>query len=311
VQTDVLGTPYERHTIELRPDGEGEVFATLVSRRSAAPTGAAVLYVHGFVDYFFQTHLADFYVERGIDFYALDLRKYGRSLADHHTPNYCTSLSDYYEEIDAAVRIIRETDGHDRLLINGHSTGGLTASLYAHDRRDAGTVDALFLNSAFLDLNEPWLMRELATPMLVRAGARTKLRGALPTVYGHSIHNTVNGVWDYDLKWKPFAGFPVLAGWLRAIHAGQRRVHTGLDVRVPILSAASTASYRGTKWAEIARSSDSVLDADAIARWSPRLGRNVTVLRVENGLHDLTLSAEPARTVMFDELDRWLTAYFR
>ncbi|MEK8226237.1 alpha/beta hydrolase [Oerskovia sp. M15] len=41
----------------------------------------AVLYVHGFVDYFFQAHLGDAFEEHGYAFYAIDLRGYGRSLA--------------------------------------------------------------------------------------------------------------------------------------------------------------------------------------------------------------------------------------
>ena len=89
------------------------VVATLVRRQADQPTGRAVLYVHGYVDYFFQTHLADFFVERGYDFYALDLRKYGRSLLPHQTPNFTLNITEYFTEIDAAVRIIREEDGHD------------------------------------------------------------------------------------------------------------------------------------------------------------------------------------------------------
>ena len=104
---DVLGPPYERHTIDLGTDDEGPVVATLVRRRADKPSRRAVLYVHGFVDYFFQTHLADFFVEHGWDFYALDLRKYGRSLLPHQTPNFCRSLTDYYPELDEAARIIR------------------------------------------------------------------------------------------------------------------------------------------------------------------------------------------------------------
>ncbi len=79
-----------------------------------------MLYLHGFIDYFFQRHLADFYVDLGFDFYALDLRKYGRSLRPHQTPNYIESLSDYFPEIEEAVRIVRDVDGHDTLLLNGH-----------------------------------------------------------------------------------------------------------------------------------------------------------------------------------------------
>ncbi len=86
VEIDVLGKPYERRVIDLGHDDEGPLIATLVSRRAERPTGRAVLYVHGFVDYFFQTHLADFYVERGWDFHAIDLRRYGRSLLPHQTP---------------------------------------------------------------------------------------------------------------------------------------------------------------------------------------------------------------------------------
>ena len=60
--------------------------------------------MHGFADYFFQTEYAEWWTERGYDFYALDLRKYGRSLRPHQTPNYVTDLRDYFPEIDAAWR---------------------------------------------------------------------------------------------------------------------------------------------------------------------------------------------------------------
>ena len=79
---------------------------------------------------------------------------------------------------------------------------------------------------------------------------------------------------------------------------------------MPILSAASTASYKGLKWGEQARSADAVLDVEHIVRWSAGLGRLVTIARVEGGMHDLTLSAEPAREQFFSEMGRWLTAYF-
>ena len=104
VTDDVLGAPYTAETLPLRPDDEGEVVATLVHRppRDESPTSKAVLHVHGFADYFFQTGLADFWVARGYDFYALDLRKYGRSLRPHQTPNYVADLRAYYEELDLA-----------------------------------------------------------------------------------------------------------------------------------------------------------------------------------------------------------------
>jgi alpha-beta hydrolase superfamily lysophospholipase len=313
VVTDVLGAPYTCRTIPLRDDDEGAVTATLVACRSDRPTNAAVLYVHGFLDYFFQTHLADFFLGAGLDFYALDLRKYGRSMQPHQTPNFCVDLSEYYEELDEAVRIIREEDGHDRLLVNGHSTGGLVASLWAHDRRGRGKVDALFLNSPYLDLNAPAMARKVLAPAVVRLGRarpRAALRMTLPDVYGRSIHRDYDGEWEYDLGWKPVKPFPVRAGWVRAIRQGHARVHKGLDIEVPVLVACSMASYKRARWDEAVRAADSVLDVDQIARWTPALGRNTTLIRLEGGLHDLTLSPEPVRDRLFASVLQWMSAYF-
>jgi alpha-beta hydrolase superfamily lysophospholipase len=310
---DLLGEPYERQTIDLGTDDEGPVTATLVRRRADNPDGRAVLYVHGFVDYFFHPHVADFFVAQGIDFYALDLRKYGRSLLPHQTPNFCLDLTDYYPELDEAVRIIREEDGHERLLINAHSTGCLVAALWAHDRRDAGVVDALFFNSPFFDMNVPWLVKTVTTPITVRMGKSRPYRimpFGLNEVHGSSLHRDQHGEWDYNLEWKPLKGFPVRVGWLRAIHLGQKRLHAGLDIQVPILVASSTVSYKKARWSDLARSADSVLDIDHMAKWTPALGRHTTLVRIEGGLHDLALSAEPARKQLFAELERWLGTNF-
>jgi alpha-beta hydrolase superfamily lysophospholipase len=54
---------------------------------------------------------------------------------------------------------------------------------------------------------------------------------------------------------------------------------------------------------------DSVLDVEQIAVRAVRLGRCVTVVRVEEGLHDLVLSAPPVRERVFTEIERFLRAY--
>ena len=312
VEIDVLGPPYERHTIDLGRDDEGEVVATLVRRRADRPTTRAVLYVHGFVDYFFQTHLADFFVERGWNFYALDLRKYGRSLLPHQTPNFARSLTDYYPELDEAARIIREQDGHDRMLVAGHSTGGLITSLWSHSRQGQGLVDGLFLNSPFFDFNVPWLLKRPVMAAAIAVSRRTPYR-KIPTsslgLYGQSLHAEHRGEWTYDLAWKPVLGFPVTAGWLEAIRRGQARLRAGLSIDAPILVACSTRTFRGREWHEDLRLSDSVLDVEHIVRWSPGLGPRVTIARFDGGMHDLTLSGKEVRVEVFRELGRWVDAF--
>ncbi|MFC5746941.1 alpha/beta hydrolase [Actinomadura rugatobispora] len=312
VTTDVLGSGYEAIELPLGEDAEGEVVATLVRRRRTDPGRRAVLYVHGFIDYFFQKHLADFYVERGFDFYALDLRKYGRSLRPHQTPNFVNSLTDYFPEIDEAVRIVREEDGHDVLLLNGHSTGGLVAALYADRVKGRGLVDGLFLNSPFLDINEPLVMRKLGAGLARVLGRRfpaAKLPAGVSDLYPRSIHRDHEGEWEFDLEWKPLLGFPVRAAWLAAVRRGQLRVHAGLGIDVPVLVMSSDRSVRPKPGVADLSGADAVLDVEHMARWAPRLGRHVTLVRIEGGLHDLVLSAKPARERVFAELDRWITGY--
>ncbi|MGW4894074.1 alpha/beta hydrolase [Kitasatospora sp. NPDC004240] len=310
-RTDILGAPYEAADLPLTPDEEGEATATLV-RRLVPGSRRAVLYVHGYVDYFFQTHLADHFTELGYSFYALDLRKYGRSLRPHQSPNFVRDLAVYDEELDAAVRVIREQDGHTRLLVNGHSTGGLVAALWASRRAGRGIVDGLFLNSPFLSMPAAPAVRTLGAPAIeaiARLAPTRTLPSSLNPHYVHSLHRDHRGSWDFDLRLKPAEGFPMYAGWLAAIQRGHRQVRQGLGVDCPVLLMASTASIATNRWHAALHHADAVLRADDIAALGPRVGRHVTTIRIKGGMHDLVLSGETARNQVFTELDRWLTAY--
>jgi alpha-beta hydrolase superfamily lysophospholipase len=315
-RTDVLGEAYQARTIRLPAEADGDLDATLVRRRAPHPDGRALLYLHGFSDYFFQTELAEYFTDQGIDFYALDLRRYGRSLRHHHTPNYVTDLRDYFVELDAAMRIIRD-DGASRVAVNAHSTGGLIAALWAHDVRnrppEAGGIDGLLLNSPWLDVAEPTLVRLLAPPTL-EILARVRPQMVLPWLksgdaYGRSLHRDYQGEWSYDLTPKPLGGFPIRAGWLRAVLRGQRQLHNGLSIQCPVLvlCSARSAPRRGGR---IIQQSDAVLDVERIARWSVALGPRVTICRVDGGVHDLVLSAVPVRKRVYEEMSTWLDLHF-
>ncbi|MDH6125783.1 alpha/beta hydrolase [Kitasatospora sp. GP82] len=308
---DILGAPYEAAELPLVADEEGAVSATLV-RRLVPGSQRAVLYLHGYTDYFFQTNLADHFVAAGFSFYALDLRKYGRSLRPHQSPNFVRDLRAYDEELDEAVRIIREIDGHTQLLLNGHSTGGLIAALWAARRARRGLIDGLFLNSPFLSMPAAPAIRTLGAPAVEAIGrlaATRKLPAPLNPHYVHSLHRDHRGEWDFDLTLKPAEGFPLFAGWLAAIQRGHRQIRHGLAIDCPVLLMASTASTLTAKWDPALLRTDAVLRADDIAALAPRLGRHVTTVRIEGGMHDLVLSGEQARAQVFAELDRWLAAY--
>lgn len=283
--------------------------ATLVRVPAEHNTRGAVLFVHGFADYFFHAELAGQLCALGYDVYGIDLRAYGRSLREGQLPNYVTDLAVHFEELDAAVAMIRE-DGHERLVVVGHSTGGLITSLWADRHRAAPPMDALVLNSPWLDLAEPLFSRTVATWLLRVVGRfapRYVVRDALGDVYGQSMHRDFHGEWDYDLTMKPMQAFPVRAGWLRAIRAGHRAVRRGLAVPVPVLVLHSTRSQlHETTWSEAAMTADTVLDVDQIVRRSRRLGPDVRLVAVEGALHDVFLSAPEVRAKAISEMTSWL-----
>ena len=73
---------YEYRHVEQPDDYSGHVKSTIVRRLSPCGGDRGVLYVHGFNDYFFQKEMGDRMVDSCLNFYAVDLRKYGRSLMD-------------------------------------------------------------------------------------------------------------------------------------------------------------------------------------------------------------------------------------
>lgn len=315
---DVLGGRWRARTLHLRPDavthrtGVAPV-ATLVHRVPDAttvdpPARGAVLYLHGFVDYFFHPHVADALTAAGWDTYALDLRDHGRSIRPGRPPNETTDLSTYVEEIDAAVRRLRAD--HDHVVLLGHSTGGLTAALWADARRGEGLVDALVLNSPWLDLRGTRFERTVLTRVLDVVGGvapRVRLRGLAPH-YGEALHRGTGGEWDFDLAWKPHGGFPVRAGFARTVRRAHARVARGLAVDVPVLVLASDAAGPDDVVHDALLSTDSVLDPAQIAARAPLLGPDVTYVEVPGGAHDLALSGADARERYLREVVDFLAA---
>lgn len=268
-----------------------------------------MLYLHGWNDYFFQTHLADAFDALGLAFHALDLRRYGRSLRRGQLPGYITDLDDYHRELDAAAALVAAD--HDGLVVMGHSTGGLVASLWTAAR--PGVVDALVLNSPWLDLQGSTVVRTVGSPLIEALGSRnpTSVIRLQPDLgfYHRTLHASQGGEWDYDTELKLSPSPPIRAGWLRAILLGHARVAAGLGITAPVLVLASGASDFSRRWHEGLRGVDVVLDVEQIAARAVRLGDHVTLVRVAEGLHDLVLSAPDVRTRVLAEIARWLRAY--
>lgn len=306
---DVLGGDYLRRTFRMPDDYEGKVVCTLVKKPQLPDVKQAVLYIHGYNDYFFQKQLGDSVLAHGYNFYALDLRKYGRSILPNQDPFFCKSLTEYFADIDTALTTIR-AEGNERVLLMAHSTGGLITPLYLDSRNGRLPVEGLILNSPFLDMNASWWMEKVVIPVVAFIGRffpTLTVQGGGDASYAHSLLKQFRGEWEYDTHWKMINGHPKKAAWIGAIHEGHRTVQKGLRLECPVLVMSSNQSYPETsEWHAQYMTSDIVLDVHDIQKYGKRLGEYVTRDTIGNGMHDLILSDRPSRDHAYRTVFDWI-----
>lgn len=319
-QRDILGPGFQQLALPLA----GGQRATLV-RCDAAPESqfspegesflrdTAVLYLHGWSDYFFNRRLARLWTGFGARFYALDLRDCGRNLRPNdptQTPGYIDDLTAYDEELEAALAVISAENPKARTVFAAHSTGGLIAALWAN--RNPGRVAALALNAPWLEFQFSSAARRITTPFLGVSKRKEKAPRALPLVFPNFYVQAASenhGAPPWDLALKPPNSFPVYGQWLRAVFDGHEEVAAGLDIREPVLVQISQESFRGTSYTTKMAHSDIVLDVDRIAKRAVRLGRETVLARVPDAVHDVFLSDRAAFAVAADQLRRFARGY--
>lgn len=336
---DILGRAFESRTLPLIPEDDLECVATLIRYRphldphssdtARAFPHFAALYVHGRNDYFFHTELAHAIASAGGAFYAIDLRRYGRSLRPGQTMGFVNDMSVYDEDISEALDVIRSEVGNLPFVLIGHSTGGLQATLWAH--RHPGAVDALILNSAWLEMQTMASIRPAMRPIIERIATYNPLwavpGGSGVDFYGRSLREgwagsdfplpdrlapyaddpAVRG-WDYALEWKRPGSYPAYAAWLDAILEGHEMVENAVSLTCPVLSMFSTSTFLGPEWTPRVFTSDTVLDVSVIHKRSASLGSLVTLAQFP-GRHDLFLSDPDVRRDIWEVMGRWLQAF--
>ncbi|XCB29400.1 alpha/beta hydrolase [Arcanobacterium hippocoleae] len=331
-QADILGTGFEMASFALHPDFEGRRITTIVRHlpekdpeannyaklqhsshaginhavknlNSPQNTDAekprfAFLAIHGWNDYFYQIELARAISALGGRFYAIDLSKYGRSHLPAQMWGYTTDLSFYDDDIHAARdAIYSELPADTPFILYGHSTGGLTASLWAD--RHPGALTGLVLNSPWLEIQAATAVRQASHPaieVLSRLDPTTVIPSTDNGFYQRALtgnhlddplidtesdpHNDpfFTDGWQPDTQYRHFPSFPVRAGWLNAILRGHERVAQGLNITAPVLTLTSTRSYSGSsEWSFEQLSTDAVLRVDQIWKRCLNLTNSLTL----------------------------------
>lgn len=306
---DILGEGFVQTTVSL-PGEKDQSVCTVINLQSPVNYRKAILYIHGYNDYFFQSEMARQFVDHGYNFYALDLRRYGRSIRENHQPFSTKDLSEYYQDIDSALSIIAQA-GDTAVVMLGHSTGGLIAADFMANH-PSPLVKALILNSPFLDWNLGW-MEKIVGGVAAIGGIFPSIR--IPqgnsTAYSDSLLKSAHGEWDYNTDWKMPVSPPVSAGWVKAINDAQKRLRKNkYPIKIPVLLLMSDKSIEGDQWTPEFNKADAVLDVNDIARYGKNLSTLTTARRIRNGLHDLALSEPGSRQAYYRTIFQWLTNFF-
>ena len=312
-QPDILGAPWVNEIIPVaeHPAAPGADRAVLVyqeqapTRADGAPLPGAVLYLPGFVDYFFQAHVAQAFIDSGIEFYGLDQRAQGRAIGSGGLENI-NDLGLRNVEIARAVRRLREI-GHQHITLAGHSTGGLQAVIYAARATPGGPhastplappIDAVLLNSPWFSLHRRQPLKAIANAAALSLGglAPDVGLGVLGPQYGRFLHRAYGGEWDFSEEWKVLDEMPARAGFLKSVFTLQAELRSGLGITVPILLCTSgKAGHPVDPTPEELASCDVVLNPADMWRLADRLGGDVTTRIFPGAAHDIALSRREVR----------------
>ncbi len=334
---DILGPGFVCTQQRLPADDAGAKVATLIKHEpqndphfpAPLPSGGArfaLLLIHGWNDYFYQKEFARQISALGGAVYALDLSRYGRSRLAGQMWGYTSDLDGYDSDIQFGLHTIRDEMGCDTpIILYGHSTGGLTASLWAD--RHPGEIRALLLNSPWIEHKSNKPAEKMMIPAM-KLLAKIDPRRIIPTTDNGFYHKTLTGNhlnefyptdedspetdpffttgWNPNPKFRHFPSFPVRAGWAAAILAGHARISAGLNIDVPILMLTSSRSSCAKQWSEDLLRTDSVINVEQVWQLIPNLGNCVTLHKIPNAVHDVMFSRRSSRMRAYRAVECWL-----
>lgn len=311
---DILGPDFIAHTYSFH-GSVSYVATTLIEHNANPEQERAILYLHGYTDYFHQAGLAQHFTSKGLRFFALDLQGYGRSIRPNSKPNWCESMAQYHDDIHIALAEV-SAKGIKEIVILAHSTGGLIVSSYlakiANQTTAISTAQAkisgLILNSPFLELPfPPKVLKRVSWPIRIAVSLLPfhSLRAKKISTYAQTLHKAFAGEWEYRLDWKPAHGFPLSFSWLKQIIVTQHNLRHHC-IHLPTLMCHSARSNLHAESLEAIRKGDGVLDVESMKMAAKRIFPQLCLASIEGGFHDLYLSPTPIRANYLNAIDDWL-----
>jgi acylglycerol lipase len=252
-----------------------------------AEARAVVAVIHGYGDHSGRYgDLAAHLTGGGYAVCAYDLRGHGRS---HGPRGYVAHFSDYVEDTRTFLDLVHERLPRKRVILFGHSLGGLVALNYAEE--NPGEVPALVLSSPFLKMRlkiPGWRMRFVRV-----AAAVTPSSPIANPLSGEMLSRDPEQAAAYDAD--PLVHHVATAGWAGEVLQAQARAQQCAQaVSCPLLVIYSA--------------DDPIADPAATDQFGVAATiQDKTVLRYEGYRHE-TFN-DLGKEVVLGELDAWLRTH--
>ena len=270
----------------------------------------AVLYIHGFNDYFFNKEFAQRFKDEGYSFFAIDLHNHGKNINKNTKRYYFEDVKEFFPEINLSIDIMKGKYKIENITLYGISQGALIAALYENDNQ---RVNGLILDSPFFDFHLGWAIETLALPLVTTLGSffpELKIESDEPNVFGQSIHKDYQGEWDINLELKAITkNAPIYLGWLNAVTQAQKRLQNGLDIKVPSLVLTSDISTSEQSNPKYHHNTDIVLDVNEMHKYAQKLSKKqslITKIKIPKAMHGVLISPLKVREKGYESIFKWL-----
>lgn len=263
----------------------------------------ALIWIHGFNDYYYNLFIGEKFLKEGYDIYAIQLRRY--SSTNINEKFYCDNLNEYIQDINNIFPKIIDKN-YKKIVLYGHSMGGLISSIYCKKGLYKDKITHLILNSPFFDfklsLIEKFFINYIVyylsfifPKFLLRPYDTTKTNYLTQNIQKRFYINN-----KYKLNFLP----PVYASWIKTIIDYHNIIkYNNLNLKIPILVLFCDKT---TKFINSNQTGDDTLDVNDIDKYSENLGNNIKKYQFTNSIHDIFSSSINVINKAFNITIYWL-----
>ena len=259
----------------------------------------ALIWAHGLNDYYHHFDIGEKLLDKGFDIYAITFRKYLTTTENTKYYFYISDLQEYIDDLNNLFPKILEGK-YNKILLYGHSTGGLTSTIYCHSGKFKEKIDALILNSPFFDIylnNKSEFIFKKLIYYLGNKFPKIRLRKTkkfYKTAFHEDIHKR------FYFKNKIIGDSNLFTGSFTGTYKYQKKIQNGeIKINIPILVLLSDKSSKKSY-----SNSDTVLDTKDILKYSKK--DNIKIVQIKDAIHDVFLSKIKPRTEAINLFLNWI-----